>query len=98
MGRPVAGRHAWPDRLSPRQSGRIRARARFRDVDGVLRPVTRWGTTEAEADALLRVALREWACCGDREIGTTTRLASAGVAGRDRPLRSGRQYPAAVPG
>lgn len=58
-------------------SGRIRARARFRDHDGLLRPVTRWGRSEVEAGALLRVALRERACCGDGEIGAGSRLAAA---------------------
>jgi integrase len=57
--------------------GRIRARARFRDLDGVLRPVTRWGSTETEAGELLRAALRERACCDDREIAAATRLVSA---------------------
>lgn len=58
-------------------SGRVRARARVRDVDGVLRPVTRWGSTEAEAAALLRNALRNRACRGDHEISGETNVAAA---------------------
>jgi integrase len=39
--------------------------------------VTRWGSTETEAGELLRAALRERACCDDREIAAATRLVSA---------------------
>ena len=40
-------------------SGRVRARARFRDYDGSTRPVTRWGASRQEAEARLTAALAE---------------------------------------
>ncbi|MBI4943041.1 MAG: site-specific integrase [Actinobacteria bacterium] len=40
-------------------SGRVRARARFRDWDGSTRPVTRWGASRQEARTRLSVALAE---------------------------------------
>jgi hypothetical protein len=78
MGRPPLpiGTHGRID-FHNAGSGRIRARARIRDIDGVLRPVTRWGSTEGEAQALLGAALRRRACCGDREVTGETRLAAA---------------------
>src|SRR6266571_564680 len=78
MGRPPLpiGMHGRID-FHHAGSGRVRARARIRDLDGVLRPVTRWGSTAAEAGELLQAALRERGCCGDREIGPRTRLVSA---------------------
>ena len=55
----------------------MRARVRFRDVHGVLRAVTRWGATEAEADSRLRVALSKRAGCGDCEVAADTGIESA---------------------
>jgi len=43
----------------------------------VLRAVTRWGSTEADAGARLMVAVRERVGCGDQEISGTSRLVSA---------------------
>ncbi len=40
-------------------SGRVRARARFRDYDGQCRAVTRWAGTEVDARARLQAALEE---------------------------------------
>lgn len=78
MGRPPLpiGAYGRVD-LHHANSGRIRARTRFRDIDGVLRAVTRWGGSEAEASARLRVAVRERGCRGDRQISPQTRLVSA---------------------
>jgi integrase len=58
-------------------SGKLRARVRLRDVDGALRPLTRWGATEVDAYARLMVAVRERSWRGDQEIGAATPLASA---------------------
>jgi hypothetical protein len=58
-------------------SGRVRARARFRDFDGVLRPVTRWGSSEVEAGARLLATLRKRAFFPEGEIAAGTRLAAA---------------------
>lgn len=78
MGRPPLpiGTHGRID-FHHAASGRIRARARIRNIDGVLRPVTRWGTTEDEAAALLQGALRKGAGCGDHEIRGETKVAAA---------------------
>jgi integrase len=57
-------------------SGRVRARTRIRGTDGVLRAVTRWGSSEAEASARLLVAVHEQAC-DDGVIAADTRLISA---------------------
>jgi hypothetical protein len=54
----------------------------------VLRAVTRWGSTEAEAGAPLRAALRERPCCGDGEVGASTRLVSAAPVWLDEIDRS----------
>jgi integrase len=78
MGRPPLpiGMHGEID-FHRARSGRIRARTRVRDLDGVLRAVTRWGSSETEAAARWRVALREQASRGDAEISPQTRLMSA---------------------
>jgi hypothetical protein len=78
MGRPPLpiGTHGRID-FHHATSGRIRARVRIRDIDGVLRAVTRWAGTEDEAAALLRIALRNRACRGDHEISGETKLAAA---------------------
>jgi hypothetical protein len=60
---------------TPDQAGS--APARIRDIDGVSRPVTRWGSTEDEAEALLSAALQTRACCGDQEITGETKVAAA---------------------
>lgn len=63
MGRPplAPGTHGRIGLHHDRVSGRVRARARFRDYDGHNRAVTRWGATEAEASARLLVSLDEQA-------------------------------------
>lgn len=63
MGRPplAPGTHGRISLHHDRVSGRVRARARFRDYDGHNRAVTRWGATEAEASARLLVSLDEQA-------------------------------------
>jgi hypothetical protein len=58
-------------------SGRVRARARFRDFDGVLRPVTRWGSSDVEAGARLLATLRERAFFPEGEMAAGARLAAA---------------------
>jgi integrase len=78
MGRPPlpVGMHGRID-FHHARSGRVRARTRVRDIDGVLRPVTRWGSTDAEASARLLVAVHEHARRDDGVITTDTRLTSA---------------------
>ena len=63
MGRPplAPGTHGRIGLHHDRVSGRVRARARFRDYDGLNRAVTRWGATEAEARARLLASLAEQA-------------------------------------
>jgi hypothetical protein len=78
MGRPPlsVGRYGRID-FHYAASRRVRARARFRDFDGVLRPVTRWGSGDVEAVALLLEALRERAFFPDGELAAGIRLAAA---------------------
>src|SRR5437870_374044 len=89
MGRPPlpVGMHGRID-FHHARSGRIRARTRFRDVDGVLRPVTRWGSTEPEAGARLTVALGYRVCGADGAFAARTRLASAAQGWLDEIDRS----------
>ena len=42
-----------------RKADKWRARARVRDLDGVIRPVERWGDTKAATERILTAALRE---------------------------------------
>jgi hypothetical protein len=78
MGRPPVpiGTHGRID-FHHARSGRVRARTRIRDVDGVLRAVTRWGANEVDACTRLRVAVRDRARRGEGEISPQTRLVPA---------------------
>ena len=71
----------------------VQARARFRDYDGVRRPVTRWGSHEGEASCRLLTALRGRAFFPEGEIAPGTRLSAAArvwLAEVDRsPLAAG---------
>lgn len=84
--------------------GRVRARASFRDVDGVRRPVTRWGSSAEQAEARLRAAL---ACRVGPAVGALsaqTRLTDAArvwlayLDGSGRALGTRSLYRAAVRG
>lgn len=75
MGRPpmpvgTFGRIAY----LPVGSGQVRARARFRDYDGRVRPVSRYGPTNAAAERALREALRDRVGPTGSEITADTRL------------------------
>ena len=61
MGRPplAPGAHGIIGFYRDSCSGRVRARARFRDYDGHYRAVTRWGASQAAAEARLLDALEE---------------------------------------
>lgn len=54
--------------------GRVRARAQFRDYDGVTRPVTRYGASRAAAERRLREALRDRMGPAAGEITPDSRL------------------------
>jgi len=71
------GAHGHIDFHDDPGSGRVRARARFRDFDGTCRPVTRWGATRAEAEARLLEALTDQAAF---PAGDWTRGARVAVA------------------
>jgi integrase len=63
--------------------GRVRARARFRDYDGVVRPVSRYGLTRPKAEAALREALRDRGTPVQDEVhrgGRVAQLAAAWLA------------------
>jgi integrase len=55
------GEHGSIGFYRDRHSGRVRARATLRDYDGRHRAVTRWGTSQTDAQARLRAALEEQA-------------------------------------
>jgi integrase len=83
---------------------RVRARASFRDVDGVRRPVTRWGSSAQQAEARLRAAL---ACRAGPAVGALsaqTRVTDAArvwlaqVDGSGRASGTRSLYRAAVRG
>jgi hypothetical protein len=64
-------------------SGSVRARAKFRDYDGVVRLVARYGPTRAKAEAALREALRDRGTPVKDAIhrgGRVTQLAAAWLA------------------
>lgn len=53
---------------------RVRARANFRDLDGVRRQVTKWGPTKAAAERALKTALRDRAAPSGSDVTSDTRL------------------------
>jgi integrase len=60
MGRPplTVGTFGKIDFLTIKP-GHVRARARYRDFDGVVRPITRFGSSRPRAEAALKKALRD---------------------------------------
>ena len=56
------------------KSGRVRAHAAYRDLDGRTRPVTRWGGSKSEAQRLLLADLRDRAGHIAASISRETRL------------------------
>lgn len=54
--------------------GKVRARARFRDYDGRVRPVSRYGPTKAAAERTLREALRDRIAPADGAVSPDMRL------------------------
>jgi hypothetical protein len=60
MGRPplTVGTFGKIDFLTIKP-GHVRARARYRDYDGVVRPITRFGSSRPRAEAALKKALRD---------------------------------------
>lgn len=79
MGRPplALGAHGRIDFHDDPVSGRVRARARFRDFDGTCRPVTRWGATRTEAESRLLAAIEERAVFPAGDWTGGTRVAAA---------------------
>src|SRR5262245_59871674 len=64
-------------------NGRVRARAFFRDFDGVARPVTRYGSSRAAAERKLKEALRDRRGPADGDITPDTRLSIVAEIWRD---------------
>jgi integrase len=56
------------------RAGSIRARVKYRDFDGVVRPVSRFGASRAKAEAALKQALRDRYGTGAGEITGETLL------------------------
>ncbi len=79
MGRPPLplGGHGRIDFHVDVVSGRVRARARFRDYDGTCRPVSRWGATRTEARTRLLAAIEERAAFPAGDWTGGTRVAAA---------------------
>ena len=77
MGRPplTLGTYGRIDFHRDSASGRVRARARFRDFDGQCRAITRWAGSEVDAQARLLKALEERAAfpAGERGPGARVR-------------------------
>lgn len=74
-------------KLGPR---RVRARANYRDHDGEVREVTRYGPTQAAAERRLREAIRDrTAPRSDGEITPDTRLRDAAALWLDEVSESG---------
>lgn len=74
MGRPALPIGGWGRVGFLHSDGRVRARVRVRDADGVLRAVSRWGDSEVEAGARLAVAVREHDPGGGGELRGATRV------------------------
>lgn len=77
MSRPplTPGTHGHIDFHRDSASGRVRARARFRDYDGRCTAVTRWAGSQDDAEARLRSALADRAAfpAGQWDPGTRVR-------------------------
>ena len=75
MGRPALriGAHGS---ISTRETspGKWQARCRYRDTDGVTRPVSRWGTSKSNAIAELQDALKQRRPAGHGDVAATTRV------------------------
>jgi integrase len=82
--------------------GQVRARARFRDYDGVVRSVTRYGSTKPRAEAALRAALRDRVTSGAGALDADARLRRLAeewlreISGRDLAPATKEMYRDAV--
>src|SRR4051794_11699611 len=99
MGRPPLpiGTYGKIDFLTVKR-GHVRARARYRDYDGVVRTVTRFGANKPKAEALLRQALRDRVTPSSDEVMLDTRISELAdvwlveMAGRDLALATKELY------
>lgn len=78
MGRPPLPLGTWGEINATNIDGRWRARARYRDFDGVTRPVERWGPSKAAATRKLREDMSQRAT--PRGAGLTPDSRVAGLA------------------
>jgi integrase len=80
------------------EHGRVMARVSFRDLDGVRRPVSRWGPTKAAAERSLRAALRDrtgpesGTLTADSRLSTLADLWLESVNASDLAVNSKRLY------
>jgi hypothetical protein len=72
---------------------RFRARARFRDYDGVTRDVEAWGNTGAAAERALRVKLRDRSTPNNDEITADMRIGRLGELWLDEIIAEDRIAP-----
>jgi integrase len=75
---------------------RYRARARFRDYDGVTRDVEAWGNSGAAAERALRVKLRDRSTPNNNEITADMRIARLGELWLDEITAEERIAPQTV--
>jgi integrase len=77
MGRPPlpVGTHGTIGfTVDPRSPRRVRARTHFRDIDGVVRQVTKFGPSKAAAERALKLALRDRVAPGQSDITAETKV------------------------
>jgi integrase len=77
-------------------AGRFRARARFRDYDGVTRDVEAWGDTGAAAERALRIKLRDRSAPSNDDISPDMRIARLGELWLDEVIAEGRVTPQTI--
>jgi integrase len=108
-GRPALGIGTYgkikvSDEPEPRKLGKpaYRAKARFRDRDGVLRSVVRYGQTKGRATDALKAALAERRATSGGELGPATKIGDLAtvwleeVESSDRSPRTKEHYAYAV--
>ena len=75
---------------------RFRARARYRDVDGITRDVEGWGTSGAAAERSLRVKLRDRSAPTNDEINRETRISRLAELWLDEVREEARVTPQTI--
>jgi hypothetical protein len=88
MGRPALAIGTYVKIATTKKSSGFVAKARIRDLDGVVRPIEAWGTSISAAEH----TLRERIGCGTSRFSLTVRSASVcfvGIAGEEKTVSAG---------